>query len=385
MQTNTSEDYQSLLLHAESKGRKNWTLDEWVAKIYSIYKENNSYRSSLYLWLQVSNEAGQLAENIRRGQITTAVKENLVNLFGWVCSFVGKYLYEDAAKNLSPDPISSLLKSGCQIGPNYVPPRYSSWILHKYPRACCACGEPFCICSAYRDTFERRKEGDGDQKHKSVILFAHDKIQAARNRCFQSDALESFSQIRLDDLIEEFISIYGGGHQDVDLWKIAAHFQEEVGEAAHEIVFLSELQAFDEQMKALGRQKEIDYVRILEEAFARESEPTLFRKQFEQLKEKGSDGVLLYLRTRSAETLKEELADVFSWISAMLGKVGTTFREIKREGFRRYEFWEDLSEKYYPERSLICPACMQSPCRIGCREVFFVRKTIREEVNQTEK
>ena len=80
MQANISEDYQGVLLNAESKGKKNWSIDEWVAKIYSIYKDKNRYRSGVYLWLQISNEAGQLAENIRRGQVTTAVKENIVHV-----------------------------------------------------------------------------------------------------------------------------------------------------------------------------------------------------------------------------------------------------------------------------------------------------------------
>lgn len=377
------QEYESRLLDAEAKEVNRRSLDDWVVLLHSIYRDNNKYRSGTYLWLQITSEAGQLAENIRRGHFTEALSENLVNLFGWLCGFVGKYLYEDE-KTLKSDLISTLLRlenSGADTIPG--PPSYSKWILHKYPGVCCACGNEFCICSAYRDTFERRKEGGSHSDHRSLVAEGYRLIREARKSYLRAEKLQKFNELSLDELIEKFISIYGGGHQDVDLWKIAAHFQEEVGEAAHEIVFLEELSAFERQAKEI--KEPIRYQKIMEVAFRKEGSPRLFQEKEEKLKMRNSAEVVKYLRRNSADTLKEELADVFSWISAMLGKIGEDFREIREEPEKRYAFWKYLASRYYPAGSSICLACGQSPCQPSCRVVFFTRKIIRGEVKETNK
>ena len=70
-----------------------WSLDDWALKHYELYGENDRAKSPMEIWLQVVTEGARLAESVRRGRIIKAL-DNIVGLFGWLSSFVGKYLHE---------------------------------------------------------------------------------------------------------------------------------------------------------------------------------------------------------------------------------------------------------------------------------------------------
>ncbi len=75
------EQYSSLLSTTNAKRREDWTLDDWVVGLHSIYGERNSSKSRNEHWLQVSNDASQLSEEVRKGNLEIVVQE-AVKIFG---------------------------------------------------------------------------------------------------------------------------------------------------------------------------------------------------------------------------------------------------------------------------------------------------------------
>jgi NTP pyrophosphatase (non-canonical NTP hydrolase) len=202
-------------------------------------------------------------------------------------------------------------------------------------------------------------------RKKAIDAYARSK----RNR-------EKFYKKTVDELINEFIAIYGGGHEGVDLWQIAAHLLEEIGEVAEEVIFLSELRSLNDLMS--GSAPPVKFRTVVEKAYKKEGSIRGLKVALAKLKTGGEETIFRSLREDSIHTLKEELADVFSWLSAMLFKIGEIMREVRGEN-KFYCFHDWLAEKNFKDGSFVCFACAAGPCENDCRAVWHVRKVIRDK------
>lgn len=376
MEPELSAAQKERLVNIDARSPANWTLDDWVLKHYSLYGGNNRDKSPMELWLQVVTVGSRLAEDVRRGQIVKALNGNLVNLFGWLISFVGKYIHQP--KFSDDDPIGEDLRRPSRT-PNALPgpESFGKWVLQKYPGVCAACGNRPCICSAHRKTFEERKE-KGYAKEVNRIITRGVKL---RNKALQDyarnkRARDAFYERSLDQLIDEFIFIYGGGHQSVDLWQVAAHLLEEIGEVADEVALLSEVSSLKNLMS--GAKPPVKFKAVVEKAFRKEGSPTKLKQEMERMQGGGENKIIQRLRAESLLTLKEELADVFSWLSAMLYKIGEIMREVEEDRDAWYSFKDRLEKRFFKSGAFVCFACGAAPCEDDCRAVWYVEKLFRD-------
>ncbi len=360
----------------ENKHHSKWSIDEWVLKHYALYGKNDAFKSPMELWLQVITEGSQLAENVRRGRVKKAVDENIPKIFGWLIAFVGKYLHQPSFD--STDPIGENLRKDLRSRKNIPGPEsFAKWILQKYPGVCCACGHRRCICSSHRKVFEGRKE-KGYEGELAKLLTDGKKFQKEAFHKYKKIERErqKFYALPLDRLIDEFIFIYGGGHEGVDVWQIVAHLLEEIGEVAYEIDVLVGLHRL-QIPKAAGASK-IMFGDVIEKAYRRMGSPSKLRKDKESMKRGSERQIAKRLRSHSIHSLREELADVFSWVSAFLYKVGDIMREVREEEKEWYSFADWLGGKYFRRKSFVCFACGMNPCDEDCRPVWFAEKTLRD-------
>src|SRR5207253_1246576 len=117
--------------------------------------------------------------------------------------------------------------------------------------------------------------------------------------------------------------IYGGSQFDVELWKIAAHLMEEIGEVSNEILYLSDLQQ--------AASDQVDFTSALQDAYDRavSSEGGLdeaIQSKLSATVRGNSEEALLYFKRFIVQTMRGELGDVMSWLSALLWKIGETWR-----------------------------------------------------------
>jgi len=350
-----------------------WSLDDWVLLHYSIYGGNDRSRSATELWLQVVTEGARLAEDVRRGRITKAFDDDLVDLFRWLCAFVAKYLHQPRLN--ARDPIRSLRDEGQGAARLPGPESFAKWILQKYPRVCCACGRRQCACSSHRGLFEGRRE----KQHGAGEARLLDRGTALRQEALKAYARskrrrERFYRLPLDKVIDMFAFIYGGGHEGVDLWQIAAHLLEEIGEVADELAFLSELHELKRLMKQA--RPPVKFSDVVDKAFRLEGGLKELEKEADRMREGGEDKIIDRLRAKSIQALRGELADVLSWVSAMVYKIRTIMQEVRADHGERYLFTDRLGNRYRRNGAFVCFACGAVPCENDCRAVWYVRKVL---------
>lgn len=305
--------------------RLEWSLDRWVREVYDIYGDRNREMDSQTLWLEVVDETSKLYEEIRKGNFSDTIKEPITKLFLWICAFVGKYTLTPSDEIDHVDPVRILSQDSNKS--------YLRWILLKYPKVCHFCGQSKCICVLQESAIETRHEREEvDDVLKEGFKIVEDKKK-------EIDKLyEEYSSRGVDDLIDMFIKIYNPKISVMELGKITAHLLEEVGEVAHEICSL-----------------------------------TVIRDSLQQLQGKDSEAQrsLEELQLFVAEELKKELADVFSWLSSFLHKLGDIWRSCQNEPDKEYLFSDLLETSPYIEKiseaEFGCHYCGKKECREDCR------------------
>jgi len=187
----------------------------------------------------------------------------------------------------------------------------------------------------------------------------------------------------LDKLIDTFFGIYGGSHFDLELWKIATHLMEEIGEVANEVLYLAEL----DQAEREGVDFTTYFANALERARGGERglKESIHKKLREKLSE-GPESTIAYFRTFIVQTMRGELADVMSWLSALLWKIGEIWRScrIRKVGEppQYFKFWEYVNSRFTGmQNNLGCAYCEQVQCMSWCRFVSLAKNVMGEMDN----
>ncbi|OLE60960.1 MAG: hypothetical protein AUI36_11950 [Cyanobacteria bacterium 13_1_40CM_2_61_4] len=214
----------------------------------------------------------------------------------------------------------------------------------------------------YRKVVEQRKEKPTE--YDALAATFHANREKARRPFTKVEnkptkAATEFLKKPIDELIDTFIKIYGSGHYDTEMWKLAAHLHEEIGEAAVQIMNIAEL--------TWHRTHGLGFSNVLSKAVARKRRervdlnPKLLKKLEMQ---KTDDALFDFLRDGAVSKLKEELADVFTWLTAMLHKI----REDRRSEAEPH-FWKLLNENFATRGKTPgpwCRACGAFECEHDC-------------------
>lgn len=203
---------------------------------------------------------------------------------------------------------------------------FSSTIWRKYPSRCPLCGITPCQCLIKKREIDQRSP---EEKNRAYDLVRRRAIRTIADRIKN-----------LDRIVDMFEDIFGPSYFVMPIEEITFHFIEEVGEVAEQI---RELRALDMSSSIKGKDKERRKKQITEE----------------------------FLR---------ELADVFSWMCAvlikidyMIGNVNSVLTEFGRSKseYRMIKFSE-IMEKYYSDnRRIVCRTCKQSPCNVKKHEKIY--------------
>lgn len=194
----------------------------------------------LYRWTQVSNDVADLAEKIRRPHMEDPALQRLAKILARILEFVGRYTEGQYPRISLDDKIdfNSLIHASLRYqsisGSSTPADEYlSKWIRLKFPGGCSKCGKPKCECVLDPQIFEERHE-----KPDGYIKTYADKVETQRVR------LSSWEDFTIEDLFKNFATIYGHSLYHQDPWKVVAHLSEEIGEVSTELTrleLLSEL------------------------------------------------------------------------------------------------------------------------------------------------
>ena len=290
------------------------SLEELGRALSEIYVPVSLSDDPRYKWSQISADVGILAEDIRRGakrrqKAQKRTLKILTRLLEFSMRFAGPIPCRDAfgafLNNLMKRPSYTpyLGNSGLPEGP-------SRWIYAKYPLACAKCGEKPCHCILQPWIFEDRRERL--EPYAAFVKKSH-----AERRSLPSRTL---SQLTLPQVLGFFAGIYRNGYYNADVWKTVLHLSEEVTEASSELdrIFLAfSVQAIHSDPAIAV--KVVDGVnRKLESELASDAticEAAKQRVRGLQIESRKPSDVLQEI---ALEKLKEEIADVFSWLAAVL-------------------------------------------------------------------
>lgn len=158
------------------------TLREWQAMFGTIYGDRNSKVPFPELWLHLMEEAGQVAEDLRKEKFKR-LSYDLPDVFAWLCAFANKYSVD-----------------------------LSDVVWNKFPAVCPYCErEEHCICIAgsYPD-YEPPRLNDF-------------RLRADK----KPEKFEGWENM--------FRKIYGNVNRTLPYFAIGFHLMEEIGEVAKEI------------------------------------------------------------------------------------------------------------------------------------------------------
>ncbi|MBI4296357.1 MAG: hypothetical protein HY667_04490 [Chloroflexi bacterium] len=377
------------------------SIDDWVKFFCVMYEKANRDRLPAILWLEAIDEATKLAEEARKNR-PSQILRRAVTLFGWLCGFVGKYTVQPPPHDT--DPIGDLLKRRCDG--DGCEESLGGWVWMKFPGRCPVCAGEKCLCPSYRKlaedrhtfdvaaTREKLVSPDTNQSQKEFLqrqLNEHEDylrlrktwhtrvLEARKDR----DALKSFLGKPLDQQIDMFVDIFGGSQFDLDLLQITSKLLEEAGEVAREIIALSELWEIKKRLKdgTLPEQDRQGLQKGLETLLAADQHrlPPDF---VEGLRAKSRENLVEAVHCfceDAANSLKGELADVFSWLTAVLYKVGTSLCE-----YREVQVWYQFSDiimKHHQRDSatLCCPECLEATCDRLCLWMNICRTILEDK------
>lgn len=322
-----------------------WQLEKWAKGFYSVYGINDDKKYYSDIWLPATSHASTVAEGVRLNKHEDTIYY-LGNVLAWVLSFVERFRLD---LNVSKAGRSTLRKHGeC----------WTDWILHKFPGVCHICGKSPCICATLRDVMELRK-GERKFEFESLMKTREKPIKQAYAKMVQrGEASRTMPQ-----LFDMFKEIYGGTLWGMDISDIAFHFVEEIGEVSKEISYLEAICG--------GHTKDDwgNYVEI-------------------------TKGVRVWDKySIVCLGLMHELADVFSWVTALCFKACQLSSEQwqSRDVLIKLYTGQILQDKGRHSVTItgdrikfVCRYCEEETCSSGCVQKQ-VRKRLMDGRNEMEK
>jgi len=184
---------------------RNWSLLQWTKMFDQIFGEKNEDASDQDVWLHVTEEIAELAEDLRKEHIMLrpnkkgeieGVEVNVPDAFAWLCAFATKH--------------GSL----------------EDMVWHKYPNICPYCFvKKDCLCIA------RANYIDQDKREKKLEKARNDKTNMPKT---------------LYDWQKMFWRIYGNVNRVQRMEQVGFHLMEESGEVAKEIRHMDDDKLEDE-------------------------------------------------------------------------------------------------------------------------------------------
>jgi hypothetical protein len=217
-----------------------------------------------------------------------------------------------------------------------------------------------------------------------------ERAEAERNKLLENEH-KVFS---LRSMFEHFRSIYHNSYCYQDPWKIGMHLYEEIGEATTELSRMNlqwrAIQAgFDiskalEQTFAIASAKLNAETKNIKNADVQKRRKEAIEKEMSELHKSFSAdawGMFGYL---VGEKFKEEVSDVFSWLSAVIDCLDGA---VPRNLSRQFEIFEKLLNTLSRENMggvqvLACKYCHQSPCTNTCLITHGVSAEITERLSK---
>lgn len=379
-------------IEALGKTYETRTIEDWIVILYSIYKDHNITSGPYDLWLQAVNDASQLAETIRREIIRTkfpsetSVHTQLARLFCRISAFVGRYLYDHQSVG-ADDPIGGGLAG--ETLDDYIggEEKYEKWILLKYPYSCPTCGTCPCVCASYRNIMENRgSKAYSDFWSRKRKKFIHQKERYSYVDGDLSHATKEMYEKSIDDWVRVFYDIYASSHIEVSLESIAFHFLEEVGEVSDGLLCIDELHKYRSKVGVYCRDtadldKSIITQAKQEPKYAKFLDEYKRRRTGDEEREP-SDNAYQYLLQINMNVVKEELADVLTWMCAILNKISAMYKHWNPDG--KLRSMSDVLHGRYQRISgeVGCLYCSRAICAPDCLIESTIRKSI---IKRTEK
>lgn len=378
---------------------KDTELEYCCEKLARIYQNIEPSKFPIYRWMHVVNDATILGEEIRRSRYDEALKR-LSTTLGRFLEFIGHFLYvhriqynpkKDIMFNLS-DLLALCFRRPSSRDPEgweHQPETFTKWIVKKYPMSCGKCGGVPCECVLKPWIFEERREKPGPyQEYKK-------RVEINRTNLINGP----WPTFTIKSVFQKFSKIYRNSFYHLDPWKTAMHLSEEMGEA---ITQLSRL----ELVVLLGTDNIIDnYInrirkdtyhnlnqkvkKIKDSTIKRETRNSWnreYRSYFEELnnlKEDSKDWLeswglekpntefreelvcRLFFAELISDKLKEELADILSWIAALSYTLSSVMKKSD------FTVLDALKENYSTEgrgrhEVSCCSWCKRMRCKIDC-------------------
>lgn len=356
------------------------TLEDIGVKLGKVYKKVKISQEPMFAWVQIINCVTVLGENLRRGRNKEAV-DSSGKLLMRLLEFIGYYLkiHKTTGDSEFSDCVAKILRhrsytkyykaNNLQEGP-------TRWLLAKYPYVCSKCGELPCHCLIMPWVLENRRENP-----EPYIINFKQKAEGARLKL----ARKKIKLFTLESLIYHFQGIYKNSHYFQEPWEIGMHLSEELGEATIE---LSRLELFWRAKKQNYdiRKDLTDIINITQDKINKQIADIVdeeyrgkrsiqIKKELTIVKKKlySTDPWTIYC-DMVGEKLKEEIADVISWVAAVIAKLDEDIVQLK--AYPNY-YKKTISGD---RKVLICPWCQEVNCSDKCLVTHGFSSEITEKV-----
>ena len=259
------------------------TIDDWQDHFFKIFSERNKdfTEGHQFMWLKVIEKATIVGEAIRKNDFNEASR-SLARVFCWLCGFCS-----ENKDILGTDKLSDII-----------------W--YKYPRICST-------CAIKMDTklVEEILKKDG-------LKCACDRTADDReNKKVNNEILEGYRKLErpnaLDEWVMMFEAIFGHRLHIQSLDSICFHFMEEVGEVT------TALRNYRENEINIDHRENVDrdtLVRIMDNIRGDDPEYVILKSEINDDRE-----FFDACQNLMVNSIKEEVADVFSWLSALVIKL----------------------------------------------------------------
>lgn len=363
---------------------RSWTLQQWSEGFYGIYGKNDSLRTLSNFWIQVCNDASKVAEAVRRYELEHAMY-HLGNAFCWTCCFAER-LHADM--NQFPIGKQILKEKG---------PKFQDWILKRYPFVCHHCGYVPCHCVLYTEIVEKRNEDEKyEKKYQSQVAAKRDKKLSIAEKELKKNK-NKIVGYSLDKLFSKFYQIYGNDVTRANLDSLTFHYLEETGEVAKAVTTLetligindsknwSKLQRSDKKL-SLTKKHGKNWKPAFQQAKEALVGETKKLQKLDSLERSKKAGSIAY--TITCKMILDELADVFSWSTAIVYKIAKLRKKEQELSITGVFVGDsdvvgDKSVKSYvygtPPR-FRCPYCAKDVCSLKCPLSGILSKVIESQL-----